>query len=229
MSNETDDQTPRARLDRIERALDTTTRWMRFMPLMAAAQILIGAPAFFISIVVAWATFVQADATRKMQEASAWPRLETGTSFDNSGDERTVAITLGNKGIGPALIQSVRITLDGAPYNDFPALAIDLNGGDWEGAMSQQAFEGVIQAGETLEIVRLTGGSMRAAFARALRDVRIQGEICYCSIYGTCWLLQTNKPLAEVAMCPNFGDEAFGREPSPYVEPEGDLPTDDDA
>lgn len=211
------------RLSDLTVQVERTSRWMRFMPVMAAVNLAIGAPAFIISIMVAYATFVQADATKKIQEASAWPRLEFDSAFNNADDPAWVSVSITNSGVGPALVQGFKISLDGEAKNDWPQIALEAADGVWQGGLDTAQMPAVLRPGDTVELVRVRGTTMRAAFARALRDRRLGGEICYCDVYDRCWRLQSTEldepPPDLVSACPIYGEDQFRRRPPSSFEP----------
>lgn len=178
-------------LEELLAEIKRSRRWLRFMPWLTVAQLLIGAPAFFISGVVAYSTFVQADATRKMQEASAWPELQIGRSFNSSesvtpeGATPSLAITVANNGIGPARIQDVRVLLDGDVVKTWSDL---LNRMELEPGYSNSFVNGATMPSGAFHNALKVDGEVKA---RALRDAwderRIIMQICYCSVFDECW------------------------------------------
>lgn len=203
----------RAREARMDRVL-------RYLPLLTVGQLVIGAPAFIISVVVAYATSVQADATRKMTEASVWPRLQIGRSFDSGVAQRrpdggfdydeakfVTSIIVHNAGIGPAVVKHVRVSVDGVAYRDWFGLveqAFGINGIS-NGSLAAR----VVSAGETVQWLTLDGKA-----ALALRDAydegRLQAQVCYCSVFDSCWLLRSEQAEVEpVPACPAADDQAF--------------------
>lgn len=194
-------------------------RILRYLPLLTVGQLVIGAPAFIISVVVAYATSVQADATRKMTEASVWPRLQIGRSF-NSGAVRqpdgsfnydeakaTTSIFVHNAGIGPAVVKHVLVSFDGVVYRDWFELVEQAFGvrGISNGSLAAR----VVPAGETVQWLTLDGKA-----ALALRDAyggdRLHAQVCYCSVFDSCWLLRSEQAEVElVSDCPVIDDQAF--------------------
>lgn len=203
----------------LEHVLERVMRWMKFMPIMAAANLIVGVPAFAISIFVAYAAFEQADATRKMQEAAAWPSLAIHVSFNNASPVQRVAVSLENDGLGPALVESMRVELDGRAMNDWPSTVRALAGGALDGNLSRTDLDHVVKPGEAIELVRVEGDNVQAALSKAIANERIKIGICYCSIYEKCWL-HSAPPVETTAQnqCPDIGEEQFGREPAPYFE-----------
>ncbi len=55
-------------------------RMIKYLPIFVISHALVTIPTFIISIALAYATFVQADATRKIQMSETWPYVSYGTS-----------------------------------------------------------------------------------------------------------------------------------------------------
>src|SRR3954447_22811592 len=81
-------------------------------------EILITLPTLVISIALAYFSFVQADASRKMQRTETWPYVSYGT--DNSSPEvkDEISFSLSNDGVGPARLQEMEFLYDGKPIRD---------------------------------------------------------------------------------------------------------------
>ncbi len=115
------DPAPEDRLAAIEARLAAAParpigdRLLRLLPWLTLGHLLIGFPTLAISLVVAWGTFVQAEATQKIQQASAWPFLSYTTGNYNERRERELYFELGNNGVGPALLRTIEVSYGGRP------------------------------------------------------------------------------------------------------------------
>lgn len=195
------------------------------MPAMAMVQIFIGAPAFIISLVVAYATFVQADATKKIQEASAWPFIDVALISTELGPDAKTGIAFTNSGLGPALIRRSEILLDGAPVADWEALAESIlaEAGETSFRVSWASFPRVMRAGQSVETLRVEEERGAAALLAALSGGRIAAELCYCSVYERCWRqvfdlseaspveIESCAPPPDETALPDGGDALEGR------------------
>jgi len=150
----------------------------------AAIATLVAALALAVS---AYTAYVQ----RQQVRAQVWPILEYGT-----GNEPELRLWLANKGVGPALIRQMIVTVDGKPAADWDAAMRSLFGArlDRPGrySYSQETIsDRVLSAGEGLSILvphfNATQSDLRAAFNQD--RFRIGVEICYCSTLGDCWIL----------------------------------------
>ncbi|MEO1435554.1 MAG: hypothetical protein AAFV80_08475 [Bacteroidota bacterium] len=153
-----------------------------------------------VTIISLCALFVSLQQTRIMKEerelireysrASVWPRLEMGVNkgHNSDGSIKKLVITLGNSGVGPAIITDVRVAHKDQTATDWWDLfnvqeipdSIDTN-------ISNSSFNGrIVKIDETIEIINLNGNpSLGQAFFERLGDFSI--EVYYESIYGEKW------------------------------------------
>jgi hypothetical protein len=152
---------------------------------------------------------------RQQVRAAVWPILESSSS--NVPDIRFV---IANKGVGPAIVGHVVVTVDGQPvrrWND--ALAKILGPGRY--MFTQSTISGhVLAAGEVLNafVWKESQGTRSADETNALRAQldearqRLEMEICYCSTLGECWILRTGpggKSITETRTCPGPSATTF--------------------
>lgn len=117
---------------------------------------------------------------RQQVRAQVWPYLMWANS-DNGMDYLWI-----NKGVGPAIIKSAVVLVDGKPQRDWPtvmhSLQVDPHG------YGQSTFNhNVISAGETLEWVKFQDHDHFKAFRDAARK-HLNFKVCYCSTLGDCWV-----------------------------------------
>ena len=155
---------------------------------------------------------------RQQVRAQVWPVLEFYTS-----NEPEIQVSLANKGVGPALIRHVIITVDGKPAANWNE-AVKLLLGPGHYSFSQDTISSrIVSAGERLNVFspheyRTTkgltpgpDGSLGALFNVAV--LRIGTEICYCSTLGDCWTLisRVSEPpfVEETRRCPKKSATTF--------------------
>jgi hypothetical protein len=95
---------------------DFAERLLKYLPALMFGHLFITIPAFVISLALAYATFVQADATHKIQQSETWPYVSYGTSNTNEGKPEISFNT--NGGVGPAKLVAMQLTYrqaDGQP------------------------------------------------------------------------------------------------------------------
>lgn len=163
----------------------------------AVIAALIGLLALFVSGYTAW---IQ----REQVRAQVWPHLLIGYT---DPDRQLVVM---NKGVGPALVKSVEVTVGGKPQRNwtavFAAMGMKLANDEWQ----QSTLNGnVLSPGDKLSFMSLP----TPAEYRQFRDLeqagkRVQVRICYCSTLGECWVQQNHQAVSfatrPVASCPQL-------------------------
>ena len=130
----------------------------------------------------------------EQQESSVWPYLENRQINNfNSDTSVTISYKVTNKGVGPAIIDSVSYLykeqsikgwgLGAALREDFPNLKIY--------QLGNYILDGMVLApGEvhtvaTEKIVKPRGDTTQ--LSRLVNNLDFRLEYCYCSVYGKCW------------------------------------------
>jgi hypothetical protein len=135
--------------------------------------------------------------------ATIWPYLSVLTTYNNNGE----TIDISNDGVGPALIRSAQLRVDGREvpaWNDYerviardPATrtlwlrtrAADLARSNPRAAimMSSIGPSSTLRPGETLNLLKLLFVSNVPAQVLTKHVVTI--DFCYCSLNRNCWTL----------------------------------------
>ncbi|WP_447724010.1 hypothetical protein [Sphingomonas koreensis] len=181
---------------------------LKLMPWLMASHFLIGAPALLISLGVAYATFVQAEATKKMQQADAWPFISYGTSNVDEKGGRVISLSLANNGVGPALLGPIEIRYQGKPVRDPRDLLTKCCGltPDMRFNLSTSPASGIaLPARDSTYFLRVAETPENKAIWNRFETERwkLQVRSCYCSIFDECWTIEGSqaKP-TPVAQCP---------------------------
>jgi hypothetical protein len=136
--------------------------------------------------------------------ATIWPYLDLGTTFDVNGE--TIEVT--NDGVGPALIRSAQLRVDGRAvraWNDYiRALLQDpdvrsafirtrnrvLTGSAPQFGLSMSSIgpSSTLRPGESKTLLKIM---MTGSFPTALAKHTLVLDFCYCSLNGSCWTLHT--------------------------------------
>lgn len=136
-------------------------------------------------LVAGYTAYIQ----REQVRAQVWPYLELAESDSLPTD--TVEQSHGgdllavNKGVGPAIVRSMEVLVDGKPEPDwnhvFDALGLHPQ------SYSQSTFDHmVLSAGDTTYFLMIIGHKEWERFRpRLFRDIVIRA--CYCSTLGDCW------------------------------------------
>lgn len=167
-------------------------RIVRFLPFYALSHLFVTVPAFLISIAVGYFTFVQADATQKMQVASVWPRVTYNNANVSDGDRSKITLSLVNKGVGPAIIGGLRVEYNGKAYAD-PRSLLDACCGAAGArlALGLSNVDGeVLRPGEEMMVTELNRRKTPAdVYERFNRErSKLSVSVCYCSVFGDCWV-----------------------------------------
>lgn len=181
---------------------------LKLMPWLMATHFLIGAPALLISLGVAYATFVQAEATKKMQQADAWPFISYGTSNVDEKGGRVISLTLANNGVGPALLGPIEIRYQGKPVSDPRDLLRKCCGPDGLRGLSlstSPSSDIVVPPRETINFLQIAETPENKALWNRFEKERwkLQVRSCYCSIFDECWVIEGAQAKPEaVVQCP---------------------------
>jgi hypothetical protein len=150
--------------------------WDALAALIAAS---IGILALLVS---GYTAYVQ----RQQVRAQVWPYLLVG----NYDPEQTIGVL--NKGVGPAIIRSIQVWVDGKPRRDWKHVLGAL--GLPTGGVTISTISGnVISAGERVAALRIADEAAYRALRGALGS-RANMEICFCSTLDECWLYSDREP-----------------------------------
>ena len=132
-------------------------RWLKFLPAMMVGHMLVTIPTLVISLALAYATFVQADATRKMQMSDSWPYVSYGTSNVTPERETLISFSLTNEGVGPARLKAVEFVYDGRPMDNPRRFLQTCCGDDRRDPTNfmSSPVNGVIRPGEAVHFIAL--------------------------------------------------------------------------
>jgi len=184
------------------------SKLLKLMPWLMASHFLIGAPALLISLGVAYATFVQAEATKKMQQADAWPFISYGTSNVDEKGARVISLSLANNGVGPALLGPIEIRYQGKPVKDPRDLLTKCCGLAPNSGINLATSPStgiVVPAREYSYFMRLAETpESKAVWSRfEVERWKLKVRSCYCSIFDECWTIEGSQAKPKpVAQCP---------------------------
>ncbi|HEY0922903.1 hypothetical protein [Rheinheimera pacifica] len=160
-------------------------------------EMIIAGSALTVSLITAFVSIYSAFIDRAYARASVWPRLEIQMSYNNVPNKASFSYFAANKGTGPAVIKYARLTYDNQPikrWSDYLTLRI---GHVVSHSQSPIGFI-VLSAGETSTPLHVLDAE---AAKQLTENDTLQIELCYCSIYDECWLVdRTNEP-KPVAQC----------------------------
>lgn len=188
-------------------ATGSLSRLLRYLPLLALGNLFIAAPALIISGAVAYFAFEQAEATKKMQAGSVWPNITYDTSNLSEAGEPRISFDVSNRGVGPAKIKGMQISLDGQPYRTIQDLLRDccLEKGDPLAVVLTGVNGEVIPAGEEVSFAAIRPDNIPAAGYERLGEahLRVRAQICFCSVFDECWIEDSQSTTVQpTAQCP---------------------------
>jgi hypothetical protein len=163
--------------------------WNAFSAVVAT---LVGLLALLVS---GYTAYVQ----RQQVRAQVWPHLLVGN------DDPRQALEVLNKGVGPALVQSVRVWIDGRPQRGWDA-ALQSIGVPPHGYQNSTLNSNVLSPGEQVTWIRIADPVMYLRFRDAYRT-RIAVDVCFCSTLGDCWVYRhlsagRQSDRGPIAQCP---------------------------
>ena len=152
--------------------------------------------ALLIGLVTAFTSIYSAYVDRAYARASVWPRLELFRSY--SGNSFSYGVT--NNGTGPALIKYAKVQHDSKFIKHWREV---------------EAFKDITQShlgNRTLSPqgkitpVLFKGDDISAVIAA---DKKISIELCYCSIYEECWIIDRRSLPVAAQNCEIDKKQAF--------------------
>ncbi len=160
----------------------------------------VGLLALFVS---AYTAYIQHQQVR----AQVWPYLEAGN------DDGNQAVYVYNKGVGPAIVKSAQIFVDGKPQTSWVQVlaALGLPSHDYVQSTLNPA---VLSAGEQVRAFGLRDKDRWLAFRSAAVD-HMTMNICFCSTLDECWMYSDQHPVGykstaqlthPVDRCPSLPD-----------------------
>jgi hypothetical protein len=160
----------------------------------AAIATFVGITALVVS---AYTAYVQ----RQQVRAQVYPILQ----FGSGATDDDFHVVLENKGMGPALIRNVVITLDGKPLHRWYDLVERVVGPETPRLGFDSFGQRVLSPGESLRVLYFSGMAPptpkpgekpiapeppQKSFERLMESrSRWRVSICYCSTLGDCWTL----------------------------------------
>ena len=157
---------------------------MSLKPSKTHVEFLLAGVAFFVSAATLAVYLYQARMMREQQHVAIWPYLE---SYYNNVDGYSLAVK--NKGVGPAIVQKVEMSLDGKPLADNHALVAAVMGTGSELGFQNSALDHrVLAPGEEVVYFRIPDPAEAKAFQAREQGHHFDMKITYCSVYGDRWI-----------------------------------------
>jgi hypothetical protein len=179
---------------------------------LAFWQTILSVVGVFIAVVALYAALTESEAIRRQTSAAVWPFIQVSIADYDTAEDAGFTLTFGNTGVGPALIRSVRVEVDGAPMRDW-AQVIAYLGGTLDEHVGRKAInQRVLSPGQKIALVSVTEPTLARKFQTVVRDGKTAITFCYCSIFNECWLADSRSPVLDprpVDACPDYHNESF--------------------
>lgn len=185
--------------------MSTNQKW-NYELIAAMAAVFIGACALITSV-------IQTQVMLKQQAASVLPIVQWTISANINTMDSTGSFALSafNKGVGPAIIEQVRIVYQGKqlPEDSLASLAFNTLLEYQPGALVSYKFSEVegntLMAGEEVEMLETVlpsdGFWLGEKFGAAYEAKKVDLVICYKDVYGTRWQVRRENKIMPVRNC----------------------------
>lgn len=175
----------------------------------AVAAIIASLIGFLALLVGGYTAYIQrytANIQAEQVRAQVWPWLAAG----NNDNEDSVEVL--NKGVGPAIVRSAQVLVDGKPQPDWQHVLKAL--GTVPHRYSQSTLNpNVLTPGEKVPVIQFADKDDYQRFRAAAVAHLTLINICYCSTLGECWRYSDHhlvgyksleKLVTPVAECPKL-------------------------
>jgi hypothetical protein len=149
------------------------------------ADLIIATLALLASMSATIAVIVQTRTIANQLSASVWPYL----TFEITSGAHEITASIVNEGLGPALVRSFAVSLDGRPQTRLRDVVAAFDP-KRHGLLTTTDLGGgvVIRPGETTTLFHLNDPRLDIDKARP-GLLRADARLCYCSLLGNCWTL----------------------------------------
>jgi len=161
-------------------------------------DLIIGLSAVVISVASLWIA-LRADRTQEeLLKASVWPYVEYDTSNATANGTSRLAYEIRNAGVGPAIVRSFAVAYNGHYYgtlHELMAACCDVHPAKRKhGIFISTVLGRVIMAHEDVVFIQMFPAlsDPRTYAAVSAARSRVSVQICYCSVLGDCWLLDSS-------------------------------------
>ncbi len=149
----------------------------------AVAAIIASLVGFLALLVAGYTAYIErytANIQVRQVQAQVWPYLITGNN------DLSQSLVVDNKGMGPAIVRSVQVRIDGKPQQSWNQVLATLGMPPHHFAQTT-VNQYVLSPGEQLQAVRFPEKTSWQRFHDAALN-RLAVDICYCSTLDECWI-----------------------------------------
>lgn len=141
--------------------------------------------AIIVSACALGVSFYEVRIMRSHQKSTVWPYIQLGQQYSGEG----FALEAINKGVGPAMVQSLKVWVDRKPVNSLNQVLDSLvgegHGIDWNNYSINNVNGNVLESGYHKPMVKFKWNEKTRELQSRLS--RIDIEMIYKSIYDDCW------------------------------------------
>jgi len=147
--------------------------------------------AVILSVCAIVMSYVEINTLQDQKHAEVWPRVYT--SVTTSSSDKIFSINLHNKGVGPAIIKYVELTVDDKNHLNWKSaveatIAEELESFGYSGSSLTNA---TITPGEVVSMMKIEGDLA----LKVIPERRFMFNVCYCSIFDRCWIVNNSHTL----------------------------------
>ncbi len=163
-----------------------------------ALDFIIASAAIVVSVASLFVAFQANQTQERLLKASVWPYVIFDSSDATPDGQNRIALQLSNEGVGPALVRSFAVAYNGkyvAGLHDLMSACCDVAGEPRLTVRTSTVQSQVIMAHQTFPFT-IIPPSLHAprSYARTLASrFQISVKLCYCSVLGECWFLDSSR------------------------------------
>jgi hypothetical protein len=161
-------------------------------------QAILATMATIVSTCALVVSLMQTYYQHKYLHAAAWPHLqmEPYRSERQDSTKNSMTVKLYNKGVGPAIIESVTYQYKGKTYTNIQQLIVDIIGkNNYQGSFQTLLLGGVIAQNEEIVHASIEGATSSRLFSEAIPDIKTR--IVYSSVHDQRWEYLTGSEYAD--------------------------------
>ncbi|ABE54067.1 conserved hypothetical protein [Shewanella denitrificans OS217] len=167
-----------------------STKWYKNPEMIVALS------ALLIGLVTAFTSIYSAYVDRAYSRASVWPRIEISRNF---GAE-TFGYNVTNSGTGPAMINYAKVNYDSTFIKSWSDIDV------FDKVIQSHVGNRILSSQQTIQPLVYQGDKVKDIL---IADEMIGIELCYCSIYDECWVIDRENRPKPVEYCEAKTEELF--------------------
>ena len=152
-----------------------------------SSESIVASMASFVGICALIVSITQTHYQRKYLFASAWPHLQVAPFREEQKDstKNVTTVKLMNKGIGPAIVESVSYEYKGKQYEQLTKLIVAVVGEKFAGSYKTLSVDEVVAQNEEFNHVSIIGARESRIFSEEMGNIKM--KIVYKSVHDERW------------------------------------------